>query len=116
MDETNSFLVGYEMAPIPPGCDPYPTTSKWAEPDVEHAAELMRRIVADPAGAAAVAERGRHTIVERHSPLASAPLLAARLAAARAAAAVVPPTPSPRARLGRRRPVDPVVNWLRRLR
>jgi hypothetical protein len=116
MDETNSFLVDYELTSIPPGCDPYPSTSRWAEPDLEHAAELMRRVVEDPTGAAAVAERGRRTIAERHSPAARVPLLAARLAAARAAAAVVTvPLPRWRTRLGGRG-VDQAAALLRLLR
>ena len=87
------------MTPIPAGCEPYPSTSRWAEPSVEHAAELMRRVVDDPDGAAAIAERGRRAIAERHSPAARVPLLAARLAAARAAAAeVVSPRPRRRPR------------------
>jgi glycosyltransferase involved in cell wall biosynthesis len=122
MDETNSFLVEYAMTPIPPGCDPYPSTSRWAEPDVEHAAELMRRVVEDPTGAAVVAERGRRTIVERHSPAARVPLLAARLAAARAeaaagaeAAVLTPPLPRWRSRFGGRG-VDQAAALLRLLR
>ena len=105
MDETNSFLVDHDMTPIPMGCEPYPSTSRWAEPSIEHAAELMRRVVDDPAGAAVVAAQGRRAIAERHSPAARVPLLAARLAATRAAAVVVPP----RSRRGRRRLLPP--NW-----
>jgi glycosyltransferase involved in cell wall biosynthesis len=86
MDETNSFLVDYALAPIPRDCGPYPEGAGWAEPDLEHAALLLRRVVEDPAGAAVVAERGRRTIVEQHSPRARVPLVAARLATVRAAA------------------------------
>jgi glycosyltransferase involved in cell wall biosynthesis len=87
MDERNSFLVGHDMVAIPPGCDPYPAGSVWAEPDLDDAAQLMRRVHDDPAGAAAVAARGRHDIRRFHSPEARAPLVSARLAAARAARA-----------------------------
>jgi glycosyltransferase involved in cell wall biosynthesis len=85
MDERNSFLVGHDMVAIPPGCDPYPAGSVWAEPDLDEAAELMRRVHDDPASAAAVAARGQQDIRRFHSPAARAPLVAARLAAARAA-------------------------------
>ena len=107
MDEANSFLVGYDLVPIPEGCDPYPAGARWAEPDLDEAAGRMRRIVEDPAGARAVAERGRRDIDERHRPAARGPLVAARLAAIRAAAAdarpaapALSPTPVRRCRGG----------------
>ena len=84
MDESNSFLVGYEPGVVPEGCAPYPAGAGWADPDLDHAAELMRRVVEDPAGARAVGERARRDIARFHSPAARAPLVAARLAALRA--------------------------------
>ncbi|HEY3140001.1 MAG TPA: hypothetical protein VGJ86_02675, partial [Acidimicrobiales bacterium] len=100
MDEHNSFLVGHELVTIPPGCAPYPAGSRWADPDLDQAAEFMRQVVSDPSGTAAVAERGRRTILEGHTPAARGPLLAERLASARArrgpsAAVVVPPLARP---------------------
>lgn len=94
MDERNSFLVGYDLVPVPPGCDPYPAGTVWAEPHLDAAAALLRRVVDDPEGARQVGERARHDIGRFHSPEARAPLVAARLAAARSArddAAAVPP-------------------------
>jgi hypothetical protein len=103
MDERNSFLVGHDLVPIPAGCDPYPAGSVWAEPDLDEAAELMRRVVDDPAGARAVAEQGQRDIRRFHSPAARAPLVAARLAAARAARADRARAPAPAlARVARR--------------
>ena len=87
MDESNSFLVGYDLVPIAPGNDPYPAGSSWADPDLDEAAAAMRRIVEDPAGAATVGERARHDIARYHSPEARVPLVAARLAAVRSARA-----------------------------
>jgi glycosyltransferase involved in cell wall biosynthesis len=86
MDEENSFLVGYELVPIGPGCEPYPAAAYWAAPDLDQAAEHMRRVVDDPAGTQAVAERGQRDIRLHHSPAARGPLVAARLAVSRAAA------------------------------
>ena len=59
----------------------------WAEPDLDEAAELMRRVVEDRARARAVGEQGQQDIRRFHSPEASAPFVAARLAAARSARA-----------------------------
>jgi hypothetical protein len=51
----------------------------WAEPSVEHAAELMRRVVDRPAEARAVAARGRETVATLLSPEAIGRRLAARV-------------------------------------
>ena len=87
MDERNSFLVGYDLVPVGEGKGPYPAASRWADPDLDEAAAAMRRIVEDPAGAAAVGERARQDIVRFHSAEARVPLVAARLAAVRSARA-----------------------------
>jgi len=95
MDERNSFLVEHSMTSIGEGADPYPASSRWAEPDVDHAAELMRSVVEDPEAAGRVARQGQHDVRTWHSPAARGPLIAARLAAVRAhppAGLVPPPT------------------------
>ncbi|HYZ93853.1 MAG TPA: glycosyltransferase family 4 protein [Actinomycetota bacterium] len=79
MDDFNSWLVPYELVPIPAGCDPYPTDGRWAEPDVDAAAEMMRRIVDDPQGARERAERAAGDIARLHAPLARAPFIIERL-------------------------------------
>lgn len=93
MDERNSYLVDHTMVPIGEGSDPYPAGSRWADPDLDQAAEHLRRIVDDPQDALEVARRGRHDVATWHSPAARGPLLAARLAAVRAVPPVgqVPP-------------------------
>src|SRR6202040_676470 len=53
MDDDNSFLVDGRMVPIPPGCEPYPAGSMWAEPDVAMASQLMRGVFDSPGMAAA---------------------------------------------------------------
>lgn len=95
MDESNSFLVDYEMTTIGEGSAPYPAGSRWADPDLDQAAELMRRVVDDPTAARRVARQGQHDIRTWHSPEARGPLLAARLAAARAAHSAPAPSASP---------------------
>jgi glycosyltransferase involved in cell wall biosynthesis len=78
MDDGNAFLVDAVMRPIGPEGAPYPAEGEWAEPDVEQAAELMRRVVEDPAEArrrAARAERG----LTRYTPAAAGATMTARL-------------------------------------
>ena len=43
MTPENSMLVPYEMVHIPFGCYPYPPDASWAEPDLDAAADAMRR-------------------------------------------------------------------------
>jgi glycosyltransferase involved in cell wall biosynthesis len=56
MDDATAYLVDYDLVPVGPGCEPYPADSRWAQPRVDHAAELMRRVVERPDEAR---ERGR---------------------------------------------------------
>jgi glycosyltransferase involved in cell wall biosynthesis len=66
MNEHNSYLVPYSMTTIPPGSDPYPPGVEWAEPDLDHAAELMRRVYERPDEARAVGERARRELLASH--------------------------------------------------
>jgi glycosyltransferase involved in cell wall biosynthesis len=45
MDDDTAYLVDYELEPVGPGNDPYPSDSRWAAPSLDHAAALMRRVV-----------------------------------------------------------------------
>lgn len=56
MNDATAYLVAYDLVPVGPGSEPYPPDSRWAEPSVDHAAELMRRVVDRPEEAR---ERGR---------------------------------------------------------
>ena len=67
MDDTNSYLVDTGLATVPPGIPNYPAGTVWAEPSLDHAAELMRRVVEEPEEARERAEAGRRTILEHHS-------------------------------------------------
>jgi glycosyltransferase involved in cell wall biosynthesis len=132
MDERNSYLVPYELAEIPPGCEPYPAGSRWAEPDVAVAAELMRRVVDVPDEAAAKGRQAAEDVRELHSPERRAALMTTRLeaieerrpfgtAAARASATIAPPRTPARAYLdvrpvvSRRPPIRIVQQFLLRL-
>jgi glycosyltransferase involved in cell wall biosynthesis len=47
MDESCAALVRYELTRVEHGDDAYPDTAEWADPDLDHAVELMRRLVRD---------------------------------------------------------------------
>ena len=62
MNNENSYLVDYTIGRVGPDCEIYPPEGEWADPSIEHAAELMRRVFSEPAEAAAkgaASQRGR---------------------------------------------------------
>ena len=75
----NSFLVDHRIVPVGPGHEPYPAGGEWAEPDLDHAAALMREVRADPAKAAARARRAREDVEREHAPAAAGREMARRL-------------------------------------
>ncbi|HUA75588.1 MAG TPA: glycosyltransferase family 4 protein [Solirubrobacteraceae bacterium] len=90
MDATNSLLVDYEPTLVGPECEIYPADGEWAQPSVEHAAELMRRVVADPVAAAELGANAREHVARALSPRATGEAMRRRLlelTAARAATA-----------------------------
>ncbi|HEY8217675.1 MAG TPA: glycosyltransferase family 4 protein [Acidimicrobiia bacterium] len=93
MEDDVAFLVDSTLVPIGAGVDPYPADGRWAEPDVEHAAALMRKVFDDPAHAAAVGRRASDRIRSRWSASAVAPRLRELVDQARA------------------RPRDPAGSW-----
>ncbi|HVK15520.1 MAG TPA: glycosyltransferase family 4 protein [Fimbriiglobus sp.] len=54
-----AHLVEYRRVPIIEDLDPYPKDCHWAEPSVEHAAELMRQVYDRPDEARALGERAK---------------------------------------------------------
>jgi hypothetical protein len=62
-----AHLVRWEPAIVPEDAWPYPAGSAWAEPDVAHAAELMRLVVAEPDAARRMAVAARTRILSDHS-------------------------------------------------
>jgi glycosyltransferase involved in cell wall biosynthesis len=85
MNEGNSFLVPYTLTELEEDVGSYPAGSVWAEPDLDEAARLMRRVVEHPDEARARGERGRQTIETMHSLEATANFLAERMPAVEAA-------------------------------
>ena len=79
MHEGNSYLVPYELVDVGPGSEPYPANARWAQPDLDVAADLMRRVVEHPQEAAMKGRRGLQDMAECHTPLARVPFLLDRL-------------------------------------
>ncbi|MGE0026122.1 MAG: methyltransferase domain-containing protein [Thermoleophilia bacterium] len=106
MHEGNSLLVGPgDLIPIGPGRDPYPPEARWADPDLDDAAGLMRRVFDDPQEAAHLAARGRDDVLERFSVARAGAALAEhleRIHARRRGVAAAPAGP----------PLDRARRWL----
>jgi glycosyltransferase involved in cell wall biosynthesis len=79
MTPANSFLVDHRLVPIGPGNDPYPATGEWAQPDVDHAASLMRRVFDDPEQARRRGAIASAEIRASHGPEAAGRFMAERL-------------------------------------
>ena len=79
MDESNSLLVPYRVASVPPGCEPYPVTAQWAEPDLDAAAEFMRHVWESPEAARELGRRAQEDVLRRNSPARTAEFVTRRL-------------------------------------
>lgn len=75
-----ALLVDHHLTPIGPGNDPYPPDAVWAEPDIDHAADLMRTAFDDDAGMHERAVRARSDVLANHAPAAAGRVMADRLA------------------------------------
>ncbi|HJQ40496.1 MAG TPA: glycosyltransferase family 4 protein [Thermoanaerobaculia bacterium] len=70
MNDENSYLVSYKEVETNVQEGPFHRGSVWAEPDVNHAAELMRRVLEQRDEATARGARGRLTVETMLSPRA----------------------------------------------
>jgi hypothetical protein len=64
----HSYLVDFTLTRVGPDSEIYPAHGTWAEPDLDHAAELMRRVWEHPDEAAGRAQRARTEIREHYAP------------------------------------------------
>lgn len=62
MDESNSLPVAFALQPLPRPIGPYEAGIPWAEPDIDHAAAALRRLVTDRDLAARLGHNARETI------------------------------------------------------
>jgi glycosyltransferase involved in cell wall biosynthesis len=85
MTPESAYLVPWETTRIGPKAAPYPADGTWAEPDIGVAAQLMRTVVEDPAGAANIGAAGQLDLATRFSPEATGLRMRQRLEAVWAA-------------------------------
>ena len=80
MDVSNAFPVDYRLVTLQENVGPYHAGEVWAEPSVDHAADLMRRVVDCPDEARARGQAARETIRRDYSEERIAELIDQRLA------------------------------------
>jgi glycosyltransferase involved in cell wall biosynthesis len=79
MNDRNSYLVDWRPARVGVGCEIYPARGNWAEPDLDHAAVLMRRVWERPEEAGVKSARAGEDIRRRYAPRAVGAVARARL-------------------------------------
>jgi glycosyltransferase involved in cell wall biosynthesis len=80
MNDSNSFLVKYKLVELKKRYGPYQEGFRWAEPDVSHAAELMREVYQDRERALMIGEQGRRDIRRLLHPKVIGSMMQSRLA------------------------------------
>jgi glycosyltransferase involved in cell wall biosynthesis len=68
VDETNGCPVRAKLITLDRNIGPYAKGQTWADPDIEHAAWWMRRLVEDHALRTQLGARAQATIAERFAP------------------------------------------------
>lgn len=81
MTPENSYLLDFTLAPLAHNHGPYPAGAVWADPDVDHAARLIREVVEHPADAAARGRQARIDVERDRNPHATGRLVRERLEA-----------------------------------
>lgn len=81
MTAANSYLVNYQLTQLTADFGPYRKGQTWAEPSVEHAAQLMREAVNHPAEARRRGARAQRDIEANFSEAAVAEIIKQRLGA-----------------------------------
>jgi glycosyltransferase involved in cell wall biosynthesis len=79
MNAENGYLVDYTVGRVGPDCEIYPPEGEWAQPSVEHAAELMRHVYENREEAASKGARAREDIARTLSPEATGAAMLRRL-------------------------------------
>jgi glycosyltransferase involved in cell wall biosynthesis len=70
-DESTGWVVRHTMTALEEARGPYPAGAVWAEPDAEHAAELMLQVATEPEASARRIEAARRRVAEIYAPEAA---------------------------------------------
>jgi 2-polyprenyl-3-methyl-5-hydroxy-6-metoxy-1,4-benzoquinol methylase/glycosyltransferase involved in cell wall biosynthesis/ElaB/YqjD/DUF883 family membrane-anchored ribosome-binding protein len=68
MNEENSYLVDHGWTTVGRGAHPYPADARWAEPDLDHAASLMRHVFEHPEEARERGAKAKAYMIAHHAP------------------------------------------------
>jgi glycosyltransferase involved in cell wall biosynthesis len=79
MTPSNSFLTKYRLAEIARDHGPYKKGSAWADPDTDHAAELMRFVYEHPEAAREMGRKARQDILRGFHPRVVGAMMQQRL-------------------------------------
>jgi glycosyltransferase involved in cell wall biosynthesis len=88
MSEANSYLVPYDLLEVPSSWWAYAPGATWAEPDIDAAADLMRRAWEHPDESRALGQRARDPLLERFSPFRTVEFIEGRLKKVRTRGAI----------------------------
>jgi len=80
MNAENSLLVDYRLVNVPEGAYPHSAGQQWADPDIDNAAECMRRIRNDAELRNTIAERGQAFVRAHLNERTASEAIAAELA------------------------------------
>jgi len=80
MNSGNSCPIAYDLVTLERDHPPYSAGAQWAEPDLEHAAQAMRRVADDARYREELGRRARETIRTQLSPAAAGLRYRSRLA------------------------------------
>jgi glycosyltransferase involved in cell wall biosynthesis len=78
-DERNACLVGYGMTVVGERVGPYPPGGRWADPDLDHAAWHLRRLIDDESLRRTLGQAARQHMELHHSPAAAGERMRKRL-------------------------------------
>jgi hypothetical protein len=79
MDDANSLLVDYQLVPVGKTIPPYDPNGYWAEPSVDHAAHLMRRVYENRSWAVELGAKAKDDARDRMSLQSAGRRMAERL-------------------------------------
>ncbi|HYZ05957.1 MAG TPA: methyltransferase domain-containing protein, partial [Rubrobacter sp.] len=84
MTPQNSYPVEYTLRPVGDDAGPYPPDGEWADPDIGHAARLMRHVFEDQGEAGERGRRAAEDLRRNHSAEAAGKAMADRIRRVRA--------------------------------